>query len=304
MRIGIDVGGTTTEGVLLAGDGTIVAALAAPTPRGAGIADAVVGMVRALAGRSEGDAARSVGIGIPGLVDTGTGEVREALNLDVRRLALGSLVAHAVGLPVRVDNDVKATALGAAAWLGDRGASLGYLNIGTGVAAAAVERGFVLRGLHNSAGEIGHLIVRDDGPRCACGARGCVEALVGGRALGARLAAMNPAVGLEDLFRVPYPPASLLAEQTSASRGLAAAIRAIGLLWGSETIVLGGGVVRHATGLVDAAVVALRREARSSSLLAALHLPERLVVAPTDRPLAAIGAANLVPESEAIGGPR
>ena len=94
----------------------------------------------------------SIGIGIPGQVDPATGLVRTAVNLGISELDLGPRLTAALGLPVTVDNDVKAAALGAANHLGLADGDLAYLNFGTGVAAAAVVHGRLVRGHGNLAG--------------------------------------------------------------------------------------------------------------------------------------------------------
>ena len=84
---------------------------------------------------------------------------------------LAAAVAPVLGVPVRVENDVKAAALGAASLRGGT-LSMGYLNLGTGIAAAIVTGGVLWRGARGGAGEIGHLSIDPAGPVCRCGQRG------------------------------------------------------------------------------------------------------------------------------------
>ena len=123
----------------------------------------------------------SVGVGVPGIVAGGV--VRHAVNLDVRQMDLAAALRDELGVPVAVDNDVRAAALGAYAV---RGGSLAYLNLGTGIAAGIVVDGRVRSGSTGAAGEIGHVAIDPAGPECACGQRGCIEAFAGGAAIAHR----------------------------------------------------------------------------------------------------------------------
>ena len=193
-------------------------------------------------------------------------------------------------MPVAVDNDVKAAALAAADHLG--APDLTFLNVGTGVASATVADGRLVRGEGNLAGEIGHVPVDPDGARCACGQRGCLEVLVGGAGIARRLAPLAPQVSLPSLFEAAaagVPDA--VAEATRISAGIATAVQLVVLTQGSSRVVLGGGVVHAARGLVDEVRRVLAARARESDFLASLDLAGRVLVLPADYPVAAIGAA-------------
>ncbi len=105
------------------------------------------------------------------------------LALGVESLDIARLAGAELGVPVHVENDVKAAALGAAAVREDAG-SMAYLNLGTGVAAGIVIGGRLWRGSRGTAGEVGHLPVDPHGRVCGCGQRGCIETLCGGGAVG------------------------------------------------------------------------------------------------------------------------
>ena len=104
------------------------------------------------------------------------------MNLGVEELDLQARVADVLGIRVAAENDVKAAALGAYALHGAVG-SVGYLNLGTGIAAGIVRDGVLWRGAHGTAGEVGHVSVDPSGPQCGCGQRGCIEQYGSGRAL-------------------------------------------------------------------------------------------------------------------------
>ena len=111
--------------------------------------------------------------------------VVHAVNLGVDELDLAAAVEPGLGVPVRVENDVKAAAFGAYALHGGSG-SMGYLNLGTGIAAGIVADGELWRGARGTAGEVGHISVDPNGPLCRCGQHGCIEAFAGGGAIAER----------------------------------------------------------------------------------------------------------------------
>ncbi|NMM16931.1 MAG: ROK family protein, partial [Cellulomonas sp.] len=160
--VGLDIGGTKVDGVLLDAASAVRGTLRAATVRGTdGVVTCASRVVRELCAAGGIDTADvvGVGVGVPGLVDPRTGSVSHAVNLgmDLSDVPLGALLTSALdGVPVRVENDVNAAALGAAHLLG-LGADLAYLALGTGVAAGVVLDGRLRRGFRGGAGEIGHV---------------------------------------------------------------------------------------------------------------------------------------------------
>jgi glucokinase len=115
------------------------------------------------------------------------GETVSPLNIACwRAFPLRARLADRTGLPVTVDNDAKALALGEG-WIGAARAEPAFLAIvvSTGVGAGLVLDGRLLDGADGNAGHIGHVIVEPDGRRCECGARGCLEAEASGTAIAA-----------------------------------------------------------------------------------------------------------------------
>jgi predicted NBD/HSP70 family sugar kinase len=136
-----------------------------------------------------------VGIVVAGLVDLDRGRLRNAPTLGWRDLELEEPLRKAVGLPVVVENDVKACVL-AQVWA-VRGhapvdGAVAFVNASDGVDVGIALHGQLLRGAHNNAGEFGHIGLSMDGPRCACGQRGCWEAYVSVRAIVARYCGTDP----------------------------------------------------------------------------------------------------------------
>ncbi|CAA9557895.1 MAG: hypothetical protein AVDCRST_MAG73-3372 [uncultured Thermomicrobiales bacterium] len=119
------------------------------------------------------------GVAVPGLVDPANDTVDSARRLGWEGTPLRSLLAARLGVPVMVTDRGKAAALGELWVLGkERAHDLIYLYLGRGVAGAIVLGREIHWGASNIAGEIGHMTVDPDGPVCACGNRGCLEAFV------------------------------------------------------------------------------------------------------------------------------
>jgi glucokinase len=184
LRVGLDIGGTKAHAVAVDENGAVVQQLRLPTGFGAdavlGTAIAAVTQLAALADRSASDFL-SIGVGIPGAVDSDTGRVAHAVNLGLENLELGRGLNEQFGIPVRVENDVNAAAFGAYHLLSRQRAgtvqrsgadSMAYLNLGTGLAAGLVLDGRLWRGSRGTAGEIGHIPVDPNGPLCTCGQSG------------------------------------------------------------------------------------------------------------------------------------
>lgn len=191
-RVGIDVGGTKAQAVVLDPAGEVVETAQRPTPRGDRSLDALIDVLIELA--DEVGHEGSVGVGVPGLV-TRTGVLRAAPNLDgVADFAIVELLAERLGSDVDVDND--ATCATVAEWLlgAGRGTSdMMLVTLGTGIGGGIVANGLLLRGANGFAGEFGHMVIDPSGPQCPCGRRGCWERYASGSGLAmlAREAAMG-----------------------------------------------------------------------------------------------------------------
>lgn len=307
IRIGLDIGGTKTDAVAITADDEIVGRIRRTTGHGDDeiVADVVEG-VRELQSEAEFDLAevRSVGVGIPGLVDAASGRVLHAVNLGVESLELARLARAELGVPVALENDVNAAALGAAALRGaDTGASMAYLNLGTGVAAGIVTAAGLWRGARGTAGEVGHISVDPAGRVCTCGQRGCIETLCGGGAL-ARAWGRRGSLPVRDIFdAADQGDTEALLLRADLARGAAAAVRVLVLSADVETVVIGGGLTALGERLGDGIRSALIADAAGSPFLRSLHLDERIELLPSGSPAAALGAAlvgALIPEEEIV----
>lgn len=290
MRLGIDIGGTKTAALVLDADGQVVVQRSTLSGRGPDrtLATAVEVAQEVVASVGGWSAIGHLGACMPGLVDPQTGWARHAVNLDVEAVDLAGGLAAAMGRRPTIDNDVKAAALGAHhVTSAQPGATTAYLNVGTGLAAAIVHRGQVVRGVGGAAGEIGHLPV-GSGVVCSCGQTGCLETIASGVAL-ARLWPRRPA----ELF--PAAAAGdpvAMAVTGTIGRGVALAIQLL-VLSGAEVVLIGGGLARDAKALAGAVQADLSDREAGSPFLRRLDLGSRFQVLDGELPVAAIGAALL-----------
>jgi len=250
--VGIDLGGTKIEGVILDGDGTVLARRRIPAPRDDyhHTIAAVTGLVTGLAATT---AARdfTVGIGIPGSVSPRTGLVQNANSTWLNGRPFHTDLAAALGRPVRIANDANCFALSEAA----DGAGAGALSVfgvilGTGCGGGLVRAGTILDGPRGIGGEWGHnplpwpCASEAPGPRCWCGRHGCIETWVSGPGLAADHArATGEAIPAEEVAARaaaddPAATATLDRHLARLARGLAHVINIVD----PHVIVLGGGL--------------------------------------------------------------
>jgi glucokinase len=185
--VAVDLGGTRIKVAKVTQDGHVLEMRYERTPDAKESPDALE-RLRALI-RSETAEGRpyAVGVAVPGCVEETSGLVHAASNLGWRDLELSKLLSTEASCPVVLSHDVRAGGLAE----GRAGAGLGagcfvFLAIGTGLAAAIVHRGEPWPGMHAKAGEVGHLVVRPGGEPCACGRRGCIEAIGSAAAIARR----------------------------------------------------------------------------------------------------------------------
>jgi glucokinase len=320
--VGVDIGGTKTAILVVAPDGTVLARSVAPTAVGAPdrAADAIATLVEAALVEA-GVGARDVtalGVGVPGRVDRERGRVTLAMNLDWHDLPLGPRLTDRLGIPVLLENDVRAAALG----LHRRGLfgpveSLALLAIGTGIAAGVVLDGELHRGVNGLAGEIGHVTIEPGGARCACGNRGCFETVAAGPAIlnrtlagwaarrnGAADAQSRPAPepgtnnGAEAAFAAAASGDTVAADAVEgAGRAIAWGIHLLALAYDVERIVLGGGVSHAGAALMTPIRRELDRLRAASALAAELLLPDLVQLLPAGADAGAWGAVTVARES-------
>jgi predicted NBD/HSP70 family sugar kinase len=297
LSVGVDIGGSKVLAVALDESREVLAQVRLRTGTGAeGVVESAVEAVHRLATRTgvRPEDFCVVGVGVPGLVEAGSGDVSHAVNLDLGEgvLRLGPLLSARLGVPVVVENDVNAAALGAARLLGLDDSDLAFLSIGTGLAAGLVTGGRVRRGARGAAGEVGHIPVDPAGLPCPCGQRGCLETLASGSAIAAAWPGHDGRPPASALFAAAADGDHRAIEvRDRFAEHVAAAVRLLVLTCDVERVVLGGGVTEVGPALLDAVKAALRRQAAGSPFLAALDLPDRVAVVPVRSAVAAVGAA-------------
>jgi N-acetylglucosamine repressor len=261
-------------------------------------------LIAELAGAGDGPLL-GIGVGTPGLIDTATGTVRWAVNLDWRDLPLGDSLRERWGLPVYVANDSHAAALGEHTFGGhDAADSMVVVKVGRGIGAGIVIEGRIYAGEGSGAGEIGHSAIADNMRPCRCGSVGCLETLASTRAVVQRARELAPHAPESRLHR-PARADGIDLEQLvaafEAGDDLAREVvldaahhlgRMIGHLIGALSIrrvVLVG----EMTGFGEAWLTAVRREAHRSAL-ALLADETRIEVGRLGDDLVVLGAAALL----------
>jgi fructokinase len=183
--VGIDLGGTKIEGVVLDEGQQVVFRDRLPTEAWLGYEHILrrVGEVAALCG-SHAPGVEVIGLGSPGSVSTRTGGMKNCNTTCLNGRFLKDDLEQQLGLRVLLENDANLFALAEANAGAGQGAELVFgVILGTGVGGGFVHRGSLLRGPQHLAGEWGHHSIDPGGPECYCGQRGCVEAILAGPAL-------------------------------------------------------------------------------------------------------------------------
>jgi len=295
MRLGVDIGGTKTEAVAVDGTGGIIQRLRLVTGFGHdAVAQTAISAINGIAELCDISPSEftSIGIGIPGVVDGQSGRVSHAVNLGLDDFDLASAISESLGISVRIDNDVTAAAYGTYQFLRP-GASMGYLNLGTGLAAGLVIDGKPWRGARGGAGEIGHIPVDPSGLHCGCGQRGCLETVASGSGIARAWATDDPYPARSLFDAADAGDAAAIVIRDSFVNGVASAVRILILTADVETIVIGGGLSHLGDDLLSAVRGVLAEWAAASPFLASLDLESRVLLMPQAFPAAAVGAALL-----------
>ncbi len=188
--VGVDFGGTNVKVGLVNAAGRVLrrASLVSqevsePVRFAESVSRVVEGLSRAAGLRTA--QLRGVGVGVPGVVDVPRGVAHSLVNIPGwREVPLRRWLERRLRCPCSVDNDVNAFTLGEWRFGAGRGARvLVGATLGTGVGGGLLFNGALFRGVGGAAGEIGHTVINPRGPRCGCGARGCLEAHVGTAAI-------------------------------------------------------------------------------------------------------------------------
>ncbi len=181
--VGVDMGGTKILAAIVDAEGNILSTAKIPTQAENNtsiVIDRIADCIQKAIDKSrvDPDSIGAIGIGAPGPLDPETGVVIFAPNLGWKDVPLKTELETRVHIPTFVDNDVNVGTLGEHTFgAGQNVQNLVGIFVGTGIGGGIILNGELFHGASKTAGEIGHIIVKADGPKCGCGTRGCLEAL-------------------------------------------------------------------------------------------------------------------------------
>ncbi len=257
--VGIDLGATKIRLGLVSPLDEIVSVRQIPTNAHEGpgsVVERIAFEVDALAAGGNFGSARIAGVAIcsPGPVDHLTGMLLDPPNLQgLHQAPLRDLLAARLGLPVVIEHDAKAAALGDYYFGAGKGSrDMIFVVVGTGVGAAMIIDGQLFRGAHNSAGEIGHTTLDLNGEPCQCGSRGCAETYLSGPWLARRYQRLLTAAGqtatgvtggVVAQAAAAGDPVALQVMQ-DAGRALGASVATMAMLTDVDLYVIGGSVAK------------------------------------------------------------
>jgi len=188
MFAGVDLGGTKIAGALADADGRIVRTETIPTQSHEGPGAVLARIAQLVADLSGGARIDALGVGVPGLVDLGTGTTLFFPNLPTqwRGVPAAATLRGRLGCPVLLLNDCRAATLGELHYGLGRGVrDMVLFMLGTGIGGGLVIDRKLRLGPLGAAGEIGHQTVLPDGPLFGCGKRGCLQGVASGPAIAA-----------------------------------------------------------------------------------------------------------------------
>jgi len=305
--VGVDIGGTKVDTLLVDtaftphSTLTFPTVLTSPTATLHGIEAAIrETLVRANADLTD---VAAIGLGVPGQVDPARGVVNLAVNLNWDHFPAGELLATSLGVPCFSENDVRTAALGVYRFSNPASfQNIAYVSIGTGVSAGLILQGRLYRGVHGMAGEFGHSMAEPNGPRCNCGAHGCLETFIGGPAiarLGRQAAQTEAHTLLHQYSSLTAKDVYAAAQAGDAAAGriveqagvyLGRALQQLIMFYDVDWIVLGGGVARAGDAFLQPLLREWQRQRAISALAQAMLRPAMLHLVDPDQHIGTWGA--------------
>lgn len=288
LILGVDLGGTKIATALATAQGEILARGRRPTPAQAG-PDVVIKSICATidkilsAKRLEPSQLLGIGIAAAGIIDSDKGKVVSSPNLPGwHEVPLGDAVEQRFGIPVYLGNDATLAALGEWRFGLKKGiANLIYITVSTGIGGGIIADGKLYTGACGVAGEIGHMTIDVNGPKCNCGNIGCWETLASGTALareavkqireGAKTSIIELVNG--DISKIDAKVVGLaakqgdeLAQELISRLGYYLGIGLVNLvnIFNPELILIGGGVAKTGDLLLQRAIKVVKERAFST----------------------------------------
>jgi glucokinase len=274
--IGVDLGGTNLRTALLSPDGDILEKHKEPTHASDGWKKVVSRLIDNINGQRESASKRgftvaAVGVGVPGVIQSDRGIVVKSPNFpDWNNLPIKDTLEKALDLPVTIENDANAAALGEQ-W---RGAGCGIrsmllLTLGTGVGGGIILNDQIWQGADGMAGELGHMTIVPDGRRCGCGNTGCLEMYASARGIvqsyreqRAQTSSPFNEITSEQVYEAARKgEADALAVMQGMGRMLGIGIADLINIFNPEMIVIGGGVKDAWPLFIDATRDEIRKRA-------------------------------------------
>ncbi len=187
--LGIDLGGTNIKGGVVEENGNILVRKSVKTESDKGY-EAVIDNIAALcetllseSGLKLGDI-EGIGIALPGMIDSGAGEVVYSNNINWKDVKIVKLIKEKLDTEIRITNDANAAALGEAVFgAGKKYKDSVFITLGTGVGGGIIIDGKIFAGNKSAGAEIGHTVIKAHGAKCTCGLSGCFEAYSSATAL-------------------------------------------------------------------------------------------------------------------------
>jgi glucokinase len=256
--LGIDIGGTNLKAAIVSREGGVAAFDVVPWSAGdpAEAVSAITAQRDRLVAEAGGAPLEACGCGCAGLVDHESGTIHASPNLPTwHDVQLARALEGALGLRTVVENDANAAAYAEYTVGAARGAANAVmLTLGTGIGGGIVLGGRLYRGSRGGAGEVGHMAVMLDGPRCPCGSVGCIERLVNAESIVRRARSLIESGRASTLRGIDPLSAKDVGDAARAGDSVAGeAVREAGRILGvglanivqlldPDVIVLGGGV--------------------------------------------------------------
>jgi glucokinase len=291
VLLGVDIGGTDIKLGLVEGAGAIRESGKIPTRPAEG-PDAAAARVRRWLEDSApgGRSIAAAGVDCAGLIDGERGFLHVSPNLSGwENVPLRDIFERELGVPAIVENDANAAAYGEWAMGAGRGLrNFVCLTLGTGVGGGVVINGALYRGSTGFAGEIGHTVISAEGPPCACGNRGCLEALIGAKAIVERALGMLRSSGGSRSAWGDSPTVETLSRAAAAGDAVARAAfeetgRWLGIalanvvhILAPEAIAIGGGVAGAGDLILEPARATMRGCVMDATMASARIVPAEL----------------------------